>query len=224
MNIKTLISMFIVVCVDCAANAQTASQDRIVTVTTTAVSKNSISFEWSGANITNTSIYRKLKTSNSWSPLANNLSGTTYTDRRVKENQEYEYCFEGNFGAMYGYVSAGYQLTEVTSRGDILVVLDTRLSSGLNTQMEQLTKDLISDGWNPILIEQSSSSSISALKTRIDSVHSLVSLESVYLIGHLPVPYSGNFAPDGHIDHLGAWPTDLYYVTPTSDWSDNTVT
>jgi hypothetical protein len=37
------------------------------------------------------------------------------------------------------------------------------------------------------------------------------------------VPYSGYIAPDGHSDHVGAWPTDLYYVTPTSDWSDNTV-
>ena len=36
-------------------------------------------------------------------------------------------------------------------------------------------------------------------------------IKAVFLFGHIPVPYSGNINPDGHPDHLGAWPADVYY-------------
>ena len=39
-------------------------------------------------------------------------------------------------------------------------------------------------------------------------------LRHVFLIGHVPVPYSGRFADDGHPDHGGAWPSDAFYSTP----------
>ena len=34
------------------------------------------------------------------------------------------------------------------------------------------------------------------------------------------VPYSGNLAPDGHGDHIGAWPADLYYGDMDGVWTD----
>lgn len=38
------------------------------------------------------------------------------------------------------------------------------------------------------------------------------------------MPYSGNINPDGHADHLGAWPTDYYYGDmDEAAWTDNTV-
>lgn len=37
----------------------------------------------------------------------------------------------------------------------------------------------------------------------------------------MPVPYSGNIAPDGHTpDHLGAWPADGYYADMDGNWTD----
>ena len=43
---------------------------------------------------------------------------------------------------------------------------------------------------------------------------------AVLLLGHVPVPYSGDFAPDGHSAHKGAWPADAYYGDMNRAWSD----
>jgi len=47
--------------------------------------------------------------------------------------------------------------------------------------------------------------------------------KAVFLFGHVPVPYSGNINPDGHPDHKGAWPADVYYAEMNGNWTDATV-
>lgn len=64
------------------------------------------------------------------------------------------------------------------------------------------------------------------------------SLTHVFLVGRVPIPYSGGFSqngafspPDGHEEHGGAWPTDAFYadveVSPgrraDNSWTDLTV-
>jgi hypothetical protein len=49
-------------------------------------------------------------------------------------------------------------------------------------------------------------------------------LEAAILIGHVPVPYSGELNPDGHTDHIGAWPADTYYADLDGTWTDWLVT
>ncbi|HEY6170753.1 MAG TPA: T9SS type A sorting domain-containing protein, partial [Candidatus Kapabacteria bacterium] len=45
--------------------------------------------------------------------------------------------------------------------------------------------------------------------------------KTLFLLGKVPVPYSGFLAPDGHIpDHFGAWPADVYYGEFDLDWMD----
>ena len=57
-------------------------------------------------------------------------------------------------------------------------------------------------------------------------------LRQVLLLGHVPVPYSGNIAPDHHYrptgngltpTHQGAWPADIYYGDMVGAWTDTTV-
>ncbi|MEI6900871.1 MAG: T9SS type A sorting domain-containing protein, partial [Bacteroidota bacterium] len=36
-------------------------------------------------------------------------------------------------------------------------------------------------------------------------------LRAIFIIGHVPVPYSGDLNTDGHPDHKGAWPSDIFY-------------
>ena len=54
---------------------------------------------------------------------------------------------------------------------------------------------------------------------------------TVYIIGHVPVPYSGYFSstgtrppPDGHVEgsgnHTGAWPADVFYADFEGIWED----
>src|SRR5262249_22985188 len=47
--------------------------------------------------------------------------------------------------------------------------------------------------------------------------------QAVFLLGHIPVPYSGDLAPDGHVEHMGAWPADLYYGVLDGEWTDANV-
>jgi hypothetical protein len=50
-------------------------------------------------------------------------------------------------------------------------------------------------------------------------------LRSLFLFGRVPIPYSGNLAPDGHIeDYQGAWPADGYYGDLDGSWTDVSVT
>jgi hypothetical protein len=43
---------------------------------------------------------------------------------------------------------------------------------------------------------------------------------TVFLLGRVPVPYSGRIAPDGHTNHTGAWPADIYYGELDGNWTD----
>ena len=49
-------------------------------------------------------------------------------------------------------------------------------------------------------------------------------LSTVFILGHVPVPYSGNINPDGHPDHQGAWSADTYYADiEGGGWTDFSV-
>jgi hypothetical protein len=48
--------------------------------------------------------------------------------------------------------------------------------------------------------------------------------KAVFLFGHVPVPYSGDTAADGHYgEHQGAWPCDGYYADMDGIWTDKSV-
>jgi hypothetical protein len=42
-------------------------------------------------------------------------------------------------------------------------------------------------------------------------------------LGHLAVPYSGDTHADGHGNHKGAWPADVYYANVNGPWTDTLV-
>jgi hypothetical protein len=197
-----------------------------VSIKITSFSTSSVSFSWTSDSIVSTSIYRKEITSSRWSRLKRNYTSLSYTDNNITDGKEYEYKFEAITGSTsslaYGYISFGTNLPQKTNRGNILLVVDSRFETSLATEISSLSRDLISDGWNPISIFCNKDTTVKHIKSTIDSIHSSNTLDGIYLIGHIPVPYSGLYYPDGHSDHKGAWPTDLYYATDSNDWTDNT--
>jgi len=203
------------------------SMKRTVYIEITSFTDNSVSFSWSNySTIDSTFIFRKEIGNSSWTRL-DSTAITTYTDNTITTNKEYEYKFKVKRQSApvnaYGYIAFGAKVAKKSNRGNILVVLDSRFSTSLYSEIKTLQFDLIGDGWNPILILCDSNKTHNFLKFRIDSVHAVSSLSGVLLVGHLPVPYSGDEYIDGHPDHRGAWPTDLYYVTDSTLWTDNTV-
>lgn len=208
------------------ATAQNVSEQRSVQIDIESFADDSVRFSWKSPSTDSTSIYRKLLADTGWT-LLTTTTIDTFTDNTIATATEYEYKFVSHRPTApthgYGYKAFGVKVPKKDTRGNILVLLDSRFTTSLADQMLTLKLDLISDGWNPILVTCSKDSSHTYAKAKIDSVNAISPLEGVYLIGHIPVPYSGFLFPDGHPDHAGAWPTDLYYVTDATLWSDNVI-
>ena len=84
---------------------------------------------------------------------------------------------------------------------------------------------LIGDGWTIIRKNIGRNASALSVKRIIQKIYFAdpANVKSVFIFGHVPVPYSGDMNPDGHPDHLGAWPCDDYYADMDSAWTDITV-
>ena len=206
------------------AKSQTLSNKLAVSISIDNYDSASVQFSWSNFSIQNTEISRKPINSVNWTVLASNVTATTFVDSSISSGVEYEYQFKVATGSTpslaYGYIAFGVNVSAKLNRGRILLLVDDRFSSSLSSQLTTLQQDLISDGWEPKLHFCSKDTTPQFVKAQIDSLNGVSTLDAIYLIGHVPVPYSGAIRPDGHGDHFGAWPTDLFYVTDSSLWTD----
>lgn len=125
----------------------------------------------------------------------------------------------------FGYILAGNDQVPVDKRGSLLLVVDDLYLVPLQSEIEQLKHDLQSDGWKVKTIYVNRNDAVTSVKSLIVSQFQLdPALKMVYLLGHVPVPYSGNFYADGHTEsHWGAWPADVYYGDMDGVWTDETV-
>ncbi|MCB0517415.1 MAG: T9SS type A sorting domain-containing protein [Lewinellaceae bacterium] len=126
----------------------------------------------------------------------------------------------------YGYILAGTKLPAVENRGSLLLLVDDVYSQPLATEIEQLESDLIGDGWKVIRWKVNRNDPVTAVKSLIvNEYNQTPDLKMLYLLGHVPVPYSGSIYPDGHSEnHWGAWAADVYYGDVDGVWTDETVT
>ncbi len=124
----------------------------------------------------------------------------------------------------FGYVYAGNEAPAIEDRGTILLLIDDSYVPALNAEIEQLKNDFILDGWKVQQKLIHSNENVVAVKTQVQQVYNSVNdLTALFLLGNIPVPYSGNIYPDTHSEHKGAWPADLYYGDMDGTWTDETV-
>lgn len=122
----------------------------------------------------------------------------------------------------FTYILAGLEKPLVEQRGTILLVIDEVIAPVLNSEMNRYKKDLIGDGWKVRQISVNIGDSVPGIKAQIvNECNEDTSIVSLVLIGHIPVPYSGNISMDGHPDHKGAWPADAYYGDLDGSWTDS---
>ena len=109
-------------------------------------------------------------------------------------------------------------------RGTVVLLVDSNYVIDLKTEIDRLEMDLIGDGWRIIRHDISRGTSVSDIRDLIIADKTATpELSTVFLLGHIPVPYSGNINPDAHGDHLGAWPADLYYGEIDGSWTDASI-
>jgi hypothetical protein len=191
-----------------------------------------ITLSWTAdANATGYSVYRKAPTAGNWTPLTTLSAGAlNWTDVSVANGGSYEYAVTKTTSAGYagtGYMFAGVNATAIENRGKVILIVDNSFSAPLASELARLQQDLVGDGWTVIRHDVSRNDSVVSVRNLIKADYDADpgNVKSVFLFGHVPVPYSGdnNPPPDGHPDHQGAWPADVYYGDMDSIWTDSIV-
>lgn len=181
------------------------------------------------------SIRRKPASAPAWGP-AIILPGTStgFTDTSIAAGTACEYEIhlitteptpDGGTISAYSYVWAGVDVLERDARGKVILVVDSSVLPDIAAELETFESDLIGAGWQVIRREVPRTASPPQVKSIIQAEYNAdpANVRSVILIGHVPVPYSGNIAPDMHSSHRGAWPADAYYAEMDSTWTDESV-
>ncbi|MBL6964199.1 MAG: T9SS type A sorting domain-containing protein [Bacteroidetes bacterium] len=209
--------------------SQTKSENQTIKVSCSVQSSPpKIIFNWpADANASYYIISKKDINASSWGPAYANIPDTStyFIDEQVEIGTSYEYKFYKNTGIGnipgYSYMFVGIEVAAVEKKGSVLLLVDSNYVDDLNMEISRLKMDLIGDGWRVISRVISRGTSVSAIRDSIiaDKNHD-PTLSTVFLLGHIPVPYSGNFNPDAHSNHVGAWPADLYYGEIDGNWTD----
>ncbi len=187
----------------------------------------SIILQWTPSDAaTQYQVFRKDKNAVSWGTIRATLDGSAkqYTDTNVEIGKSYEYKItrSGSGFTGYGYINSGIQVGQTDFRGKCILLIDTTYVNELSFYISRLVDDLTGDGWEIITLLTSRTSSPSEIKTKIVQVYNQdkINTKVLFILGHVPVPYSGNINPDGHPDHLGAWPADVFYADMDGNWTD----
>ncbi len=229
---KKILSLFSGLLVASFINAQTVQQSAVELWANVQASPPTVTLNWVGQTSSSYNISKKLKTSSTWTALVTGLSGTTtsYVDNNVSVGTSYEYLVgrvaptSSNNG--YGYINSGIEIPVVESRGKLILMVANNVTTAISNEIKRLQDDLEGDGWTVNTMYVSTTASVTAVKAMISAAYALdpANTKALFLLGHVPVAYSGSFGPDAHTDHQGAWPTDSYYGEMVgTNWTDATV-
>ncbi len=230
---------------DMSNNAFAVSSDTydVIVAVTAIVQKTpspQITLNWNKftSSVTGYTIYRRtpVLSGASWGAAIKSgllATDTTWTDTTAVAGTLYEYKVVRAGVNGEGYVYAGIDVPMRENRGTVVLLVDNTLTAALAPELDQMKKDLVGDGWNVIRHDVPRKSvTDSGWATAVTDNKALIkadydadpaNVKSVYIIGHVAVPYSGDIAPDAHTDHYGAWPADVYYGDMTGTWTDATV-
>lgn len=147
------------------------------------------------------------------------LLGTRKEYRVARTSSNYT-GFDGN-----GYMVAGFDVPAAKKLGRALVLIEDIYQTTAVDLMAQYLNQIQNEGYQVDTHYVNKNDKVTDVKDWIFKQWSndKNSFTTVLLLGRIPVPYSGNYRPDGHTDHTGAWPADLYYGAFDISWTDNSV-
>ena len=216
--------LFFLMAVSICTYSQSPINQTIQLTTTIQPGNPSITFSWDTVpGAVSFTVYRKAKTATTWgTPIATlAATATGYRDNNIVIGKDYEYRFyELGSDTANTYVYAGIEVPVTEARGKMILLVDSTFVDSLRTQLWHLQMDLIGDGWTVIRRNVNRNATSLSVKKLIQKIYysDTANVKSVFIFGHVPVPYSGDINPDGHPDHMGAWPCDEYYANIDSGW------
>jgi hypothetical protein len=170
-----------------------------------------------------------------------------YCDTNVSASINYEYRIETlitnytcNFQTetpywQYQYINAGTLLPLRDQRGKVILLVESGLAAVLTNELTQLTNDIIGDGYQ---VYQHNIAAVDVTAgatwfTAVTNTKALIMADyntatntpwTIFIVGHVPVPYSGLSSPGSHTENFGAHASDWYYADiDESLWTDTTV-
>lgn len=155
-----------------------------------------------------------------------------YVDTGVQAGKVYEYKFVYSYlnnGTTWtgqtGYATGTIERPLVEFRGTLILLVDDTMVTPLGAEIAQLEQDLRGDGWTVVRHSVSRTATPPQVRALVQADYNAdpANIKAVYLLGRIPVPYSGDIFPDGHADHIGAWPTDGYYGDVNTNYPGTTL-
>lgn len=190
-----------------------------------------ISLSWDDA-VTATSdllLYRRVAGTTSWGAPMVMLAPETlsYTDTDIEAGAAYEYRISRphSSGVGNGYMYSSTALEAPVLRGVLIVVIDDALLPDLESEISRYHRDVEADGWLVKSLLVNAADPDTLVKNGIQEIYQQAPAlrHALFLLGNVPVPYSGNISPDGHDNHVGAWSSDVYYADMDGGWTDQIV-
>lgn len=174
-----------------------------------------------------------------------------YTDTNVTSGVRYEYCVStlvtnfdcpdigyGEYGDKpyysYDYISTGTLVPLKDDRGNLILLVESNLAASIGSELTTLTNDLIGDGYKVYQRNVSGAdvwsgaswyNAVTNTKAIIKSYYNTDTNAAwtLFIIGHVPIPYSGLSSPGSHTENYGAHPADWYYADMVgAGWTDTT--
>ncbi len=168
-------------------------------------------------------------------------SSSEWIDTEAESGVSYEYVVRKTIVKdslfAYGYASAGVRVPIGPVRGHCLLLADSLMFTALAPEIARLREAMTNEGWivtvlsaprAPKFDPAAVKATKSIIRTWNESCEGLPG--TVFLIGRVPVPYSGMVAngrvqlgPDAHPEHSGAWAADAYYSCLVDEvmWTDD---
>jgi hypothetical protein len=235
---KAILCILTWVCLH-SVGAQVA-KTQVIQLKATAITNSSISLSWPQESWTGTwDIYRRTDlTSFNWGAKIASLAGvlSSFVDTGAKQGKAYEYRVIKNStgGAQaLGYIWAGNAYKEQPVSGRMILLIDSNYILPLASEIAKLKTQMTSEGWLIKTLYAGRKEKAKVVRDRIINEYDakVGKYTTLLILGHVPVPYSGNFTgsdvppPDGHVEgsgnHTGAWPADVYYGEMDGLWTDN---
>lgn len=182
-------------------------------------------------------VYRKSCQAKTWGlPVATLAAlSTSYADTNVVIGNAYEYMILGSaittpstpttVYTSYGFIRAGIDVPLIDCRGKLILVVDNTYAAALDAELARLQQDLVGDGWTVLRHNVFKTQTVTSVKALIKADYNAdpANVKSVFIFGHVPLPWSGNTASVTHTQSIGAAEADVFYANMNGVWTDTLV-
>lgn len=158
-----------------------------------------------------------------WEVKSLNVTDTFFIIEDI-QNEPVEFLIEtaeGNYASSYILTGNDYFVPD--EEEIMLIIVKDNIQDELSSLLEDYVNILNQELIRTKILRVDSTMEVMDVKAEILALHSGENIDYILILGHVPVPYSGNSAIDGHDNHSGAWVADGFYGEIDGNWTDSSV-